>query len=92
MRPFPKEEIVKATKNAKVIAVLEKDISFGNEGTVYTNVASAIRDGSKALLNYIGGLGGMDIKRSEIEDIFNDLLKVKESGEVENKIKFIGVD
>ena len=92
MRPFPKEEIIKATENAKVIAVLEKDISFGNEGTVYTNVSSAIRDNNKTLLNYIGGLGGMDIKRSEIEDIFNDLLEVKNQGSVENNIRFIGVD
>ena len=42
IRPFPNEEIADAVKNAKAVAVLEKDISFGNEGTVYTNVNSAL--------------------------------------------------
>jgi len=42
MRPFPAEEIAEAVKNAKAVAVLEKDISFGNEGTVFTNVNSSL--------------------------------------------------
>ncbi|MGN0902456.1 MAG: pyruvate ferredoxin oxidoreductase, partial [Succinivibrio sp.] len=40
LRPFPNEEIAAALSNVKAVGVLEKDISFGNEGTVYTNVNS----------------------------------------------------
>ena len=43
MRPFPTREIADAVKNAKAVAVLEKDISFGAAGTVYTNVTSALQ-------------------------------------------------
>lgn len=75
LRPFPNEEIAKALKNAKAAAVLEKDISFGNEGTVYTNVNSALKKQNIHILtsNYIGGLGGKNISEAEIENIFSDI-------------------
>lgn len=75
LRPFPNEEIAEALKNAKAAAVLEKDISFGNEGTVYTNVNSALKKQNIPIptSNYIGGLGGKNISESEIENIFNDI-------------------
>lgn len=75
LRPFPNEEIAEAVKNAKGIAVLEKDISFGNEGTVYTNVNSALRknDVNIPTSNYIGGLGGKNISCREVEDIYIEL-------------------
>ncbi len=87
IRPFPNEEIAKALKNAKAAAVLEKDISFGNEGTVYTNVNSALKKAGLTLpvSDYIGGLGGQDIAQSEIERIFDELKTETQ------KTKFIGI-
>lgn len=75
IRPFPNEEIAEAVRNAKAVAVLEKDISFGNEGTIYTNVNSALhKAGVKTRTsNYIGGLGGKNISAQEIEGIFAEL-------------------
>ena len=75
LRPFPNREIAAAVRNAKSIAVLEKDISFGNEGTVYTNVNSALQKAGLTIpaSNYIGGLGGRNISVGEIEGIFADL-------------------
>lgn len=89
IRPFPNEEIAEAVKNAKAAAVLEKDISFGNEGTVYTNVNSALLKANISVpsSNYIGGLGGKNISAKEIESIFEDLAKEKAEAEV----KFIGI-
>ena len=87
IRPFPNEEIAEAVKNAKAIAVLEKDISFGNEGTVYTNVNSALHkaDVNVPTSNYIGGLGGKNISAEDIETIFEEL----QSGKP--KVQFIGI-
>ena len=75
MRPFPNEEIADALKNAKAYAVLEKDISFGNEGTVFTNVNSALKKAgiNTKGYNFIGGLGGRNISASDIEKIYNDI-------------------
>lgn len=87
LRPFPNEEIAYAVKNAKAVAVLEKDISFGNEGTVYTNVNSALQKAGLSLptSNYIGGLGGRNISAENIETIFRELKQEQ------TKVKFIGI-
>ena len=87
MRPFPNEEIAKAVSHTKAIAVLEKDISFGNEGTVYTNVNSALQKSGVNIptSNYIGGLGGKNISPQEIENIFEELKQEKTS------VKFLGI-
>lgn len=87
MRPFPNEEISQAVQNAKAAAVLEKDISFGNEGTVYTNVNSALKKFGVEVpvSNYIGGLGGRNISEEEIKTIFSSL-KTNPSG-----VNFLGI-
>lgn len=88
MRPFPNEEIAQVVKNAKSVAVLEKDISFGNEGTVYTNVNSALQKSGINIptSNYIGGLGGKNISPQEIENIFEELKEKK------SIVRFLGVE
>lgn len=75
MRPFPDVEIVEALSKVKAAAVLEKDISFGAEGTVFTNVNSVLKKNGLTLAcsNYIGGLGGKDISYDEVKDIFSEL-------------------
>jgi len=88
MRPFPNEDIAEAVKNAKAVGVLEKDISFGNEGTVYTNVNSALQKANINIptSNYIGGLGGKNISPEEIENIFDSIAEKKAY------IKFLGTE
>lgn len=88
MRPFPKDEVVNALKNAKAVAVLEKDISFGSEGTVYTNVNSALLAGGVQIptQNYVGGLGGKNISEEEINSIFEDLKSP------DRKVHFLGIE
>ncbi len=88
LRPFPGEEVAKAVSKAKAIGTLEKDISFGYEGTVYTNVNSALIKQQVYLpsYNFIGGLGGRDIAKNHIEGIFHHL---EAGGETVN---FIGLE
>ena len=88
LRPFPTAEIVESVKNAKALGVLEKDISFGNEGTVFTNVNSALHGAELQVpsYNFIGGLGGRNISRSDIENIFS----VIENGA--ERVNFIGIE
>jgi len=88
MRPFPTKEIAEAVKNAKAVAVLEKDISFGNEGTVFTNVNSALHTEkvSVSSYNFIGGLGGRNISASDIENIYSEIEKGTKT------VNFIGIE
>ncbi|MBR2085805.1 MAG: pyruvate ferredoxin oxidoreductase [Oscillospiraceae bacterium] len=88
MRPFPTQEIADTVKNAKAVAVLEKDISFGAAGTVYTNVTSALQQAGLDIpaYNFIGGLGGRNISHADIADIFE---KTEHGTE---RVNFIGIE
>ncbi len=88
MRPFPAKEIADAVRNAKAAAVLEKDISFGNEGAVFTNVNSALHSENVNVptYNFIGGLGGRNISASDIERIYSEIINGT------NKVNFIGIE
>lgn len=95
MRPFPDDEIRKYTQGAKSIAVLEKDISFGYRGTVYTNVASALKNSTAKVINYVAGLGGKDIKKEEINNIFTDLINLSNNNELvlkDGDLRFVGIE
>ncbi|MCD8199768.1 MAG: hypothetical protein LUD25_02270 [Coriobacteriaceae bacterium] len=75
LRPFPTEALVEALDDAKAVAVLEKDISFGHTGTVFADVSTALQGAHLDLeaYNFIGGLGGRDINAADIETIFTTL-------------------
>jgi pyruvate ferredoxin oxidoreductase alpha subunit len=91
MRPFPEQQIRNYTHKAKTIGVLEKDISFGYQGTVFTNVASALRQSKAVLLNYIAGLGGKNISKQDIITTY-DKLKAASTGGTDEIVHFVGVE
>ena len=92
VRPFPDKEIAEAVSSAKAVSVLEKDISFGCEGTIFTNVNSALKKHNVGIpcTNCIAGLGGKDIGEEEIEGIFLDLEKGKKD-ENASFVQFLSV-
>jgi pyruvate ferredoxin oxidoreductase alpha subunit len=77
LRPFPERELVELLRDAKAIGVLEKNISMGFEGTVFTNVNSALLQGGwdprRQVLNFVAGLGGRDIAKEDIAAMFDHL-------------------
>jgi len=63
-RPFPFEDFRKAVKGAKVLAVLDRAVSFGGPiGPVASEVRSALYslNDRPFIASFIGGLGGRDI-------------------------------
>ncbi|MCD6369915.1 MAG: pyruvate ferredoxin oxidoreductase [Thermoplasmata archaeon] len=68
-RPFPKEELKEILKNAKVVAVLERNISFGFGGAVYAEISSALSSLKEKpkIVDFIIGLGGRDITFKSLE-------------------------
>jgi pyruvate ferredoxin oxidoreductase alpha subunit len=95
MRPFPYAQLAQilGASSVKAAAVLEKDISFGAEGTVFTNVNSALQRAGIAVptRDFVGGLGGDDISYTQVEGIFTDLEQVAAGGEVPF-VQFLGVE
>ncbi len=92
MRPFPEKEIMDLSAHVKVFGIIDKDISFGYEGTVFTNVNSALskaRTGVYAL-DFIAGLGGRDVSRKDIREMFEHL-KDSLQGKELNRVQFINL-
>ena len=83
-RPFPEEEIIKIISGAKNIAVIEKAISLGQSGPLYSDVKAAISKNKINISNYIVGLGGRDVTAKMIKEI------IKKASKKNKKLEFIG--
>lgn len=100
LRPLPAAAIAQALRGARAVGVLEKDVSFGAEGTVFTNVNSALHQAGAAVptYNFIGGLGGDDISEAQMAGMFEMLLQAAHSatpGETAPafpRVSFLGID
>ena len=66
-RPFPAETINEAVKNCDKLAVLDKNVTFGIGGALYTDIKSKIH---KDAYGFIVGLGGRDITPDTILEIY----------------------
>lgn len=97
MRPFPAQQIAAALANAAAVGVLEKDVSFGAEGTAMTNVCSALQQAGNAVpvVNFVGGLGGDDISQAQMRGMFEVLFQIA-AGRIAPedcpRVGFLGVD
>lgn len=74
-RPFPKQEIINCCKNIKGIAVIDRNISLGNEGALCTELRSAFYNQEKKpiIKGFIAGLGGRDITPEHIKTAFKKI-------------------
>lgn len=100
LRPFPATLLARAVAGASAVGVLEKDVSFGAEGTVFTNVNSALKQAGEGAVtaNFIGGLGGDDITATQIEQAFRKLAVLANQAEGSGgapdapAVYFLGID
>lgn len=81
-RPFPVEEIREALKGASKVAVLDKNISFGIGGVLYSNIKAKT---DVDAYGFIIGLGGRDIKPSSIIDV------IEKTKNPQNDVQWIGI-
>ncbi|MBM3247903.1 MAG: pyruvate ferredoxin oxidoreductase [Candidatus Omnitrophica bacterium] len=74
-RPFPKQAILDALKNIPEIAVVDKSISLGSNGPLYTDLTSAFIGQTKVpkISGFVLGLGGRDITKDSIKQVFDKL-------------------
>ncbi len=70
-RPFPKEELRALLKDVPVVAVVERNISFGFGGAVYAELAATFANESKKpkIIDFIVGLGGRDITFKTLNEV-----------------------
>ena len=67
-RPFPAEELVAAVAGAKDIMVWDRNVSYGNEGCVCTELKAALFESGHRprVFGLVAGLGGRDVGRDQI--------------------------
>ncbi len=88
-RPFPSKILVNSLNNAKKICVIDKSISLGLNGILFTEISAAFYSNNNGknfpkISGYVSGLGGRDVSKEEIIDIF------KQNKDVETE--FLGVN
>ena len=82
-RPFPADEIAKALKNCKAVAIMDRCESYnGNGGPLGSEVPAALFKNKVMIeaVNYIYGLAGRDFTISDATGIFNELQDMVEKG------------
>jgi pyruvate ferredoxin oxidoreductase alpha subunit len=92
LRPFPKKFFAGLGDSCKALGVLDRNISFGYEGALYTEVRAAmLKPGASVrTLNFIAGLGGADISKADLELMF-EKLGCAASGKEEEEQQYIGL-
>lgn len=94
IRPFPFEKIRDALKDIKVIATLDRSSPNGAAGMLFNEVAGSLfNTDTKALLSgYVYGLGGRDLTKAHLVDLFTELQANVDAGKVTTPLQqFIGV-
>ncbi len=95
-RPFPARALAEALAGTKAVAVMDRAVSFGaadNAGPLFLELAAALAvQGVRVpVRDYVFGLGGRDIRPSEIEGIYRDLLQTAATGRVDQVVTYLGV-
>ena len=89
-RPFPKEFFASISGKYKALGVIDKSVSFGYDGTIYGDVKSSMYgSGDTKMANFICGLGGRDVSKDMIAEMFEVLRNLSE-GKHEDEVQFIG--
>jgi pyruvate ferredoxin oxidoreductase alpha subunit len=91
-RPFPGEYFKDLGPRVKAIGVIDRDISFGYEGAVASDIKSALASAGACprVINFIAGIAGRDITKENIEDMYDRLFRFAR-GEDEKELQFIGL-
>jgi len=92
-RPFPFADVAEALAGCKAVAVMDRAESFGAEGgPLFLEVRSALYDRPErpAIVNYIYGLGGADVKLELIRDVFSDLSDLADGAGTPGRLVYLG--
>jgi len=89
-RPFPKERFRSLVNKFRAIGVVDRNISFGYEGALYTEIKAAMYGSSTKMMNFIAGLGGRDISKSDIHKMYRALFD-SDSDSCPQEVRFPGL-
>lgn len=93
-RPFPADELMEALKGVRAVAIMDRAESYTNHGgPLGADVMSAMfRARSQAYaVNYIYGLGGRDVRVEDMENVYEELKEIEETGNPGEMYRYMGI-
>lgn len=93
-RPFPASEIAEALKNVKAVAVMDRTESYNDCcGPLGAEVTTALyRAKSDCLaVNYVYGLGGLDVRVKDMMNVYKELEEIAQTGETGETYRYMGI-
>ncbi len=94
LRPWPFEQIVEILKDVKAIGALDRSSPHGTVGMLFNEFAGCMvnQENSGVLTNYIYGLGGRDLTKAHLNEIFADLQANADAGKPTTPLQqYVGV-
>ncbi|MBR1884375.1 MAG: pyruvate ferredoxin oxidoreductase [Clostridia bacterium] len=94
-RPLPQNELADSLKGLKALAVMDKADSInGFSGPLYSEVTSALFKNNVCVpsVNYIYGLGGVDVTKENIKKVCYDLVNIAKKGKSELDLQYLGLE
>lgn len=92
-RPFPQEELRKALRKCKAVAVLDRADSFSAVGgPLFAEIKSALYGKLNIpVVDYIYGLGGRDISVDMLRQVVDEANEIAKQGKAERQFSYLGV-
>ena len=91
IRPFPREEIRRVSSGKKAVIVVDRGISLGGSGVLFTEVSSVLQQSNVTVRGYIAGLGGRDVIVKDFSDMVRRVYADLESGDRESRVEWYGL-
>jgi pyruvate/2-oxoacid:ferredoxin oxidoreductase alpha subunit len=90
LRPFPIQDIAPVIRNAKKVAVIDRNISYGHGGILAIEMRSAMytQRNRPPIFGFIGGLAGLSVT---VKDIRQVVEHVESHEEAEHDIIWLGI-
>ena len=81
-RPFPAEELREALKGKELVVVLDRSLSPGTQGPVFTEVRSTLYDLKDRIkvIGFVGGLGGRELSPDDFEHMMERATTLSQNG------------
>ncbi|MCX5708115.1 MAG: pyruvate ferredoxin oxidoreductase [Candidatus Omnitrophica bacterium] len=83
-RPFPAQEIYEALKNVPKVAVLDRSVSLGSFAPAASEIKACFFGKTKkpkVISSFVAGLGGRDITKDSIKEIYSALTQKEKTCE-----------
>ena len=93
-RPFPHEEILQAVKDARIVAVMDANVSMGSEGAIGLDLKAKLcgRPGAPLVIDFIAGLGGREINAGTIGRLVKRAEEIARSGQPLPEVEWVDLN